>query len=313
MTDLPRSGGARAWLPATAPDPAAGRRSPWLAAAMTLFCPGLGHVYAGRPWRGVAAWLLGAWAGAAALLATLWAGSPAGRLGALAAGGLALLAVVADAARTARRADPAAARSRLQRPAAYVGLAIAILLATNLLVVPLARSRVRALSLRSENMAPTLLEGDYVMAARGTPPMRRGIVVTRMTDEGFESVVRMVALAGDTVAMRQGRLRVNGRAEAPRPQGEPAEDFGDAEAFAWQRAFVAGDTAGYAPTMSHWGPLVVPPGHVFVLGDNRPLSLDSRHLGFIPHARLTGRVAWIYFSRDPRGGVRWGRIGRGPG
>jgi signal peptidase I len=55
---------------------------------------------------------------------------------------------------------------------------------------------------------------------------------------------------------------------------------------------------------------VVPDGHVFTMGDEREASLDSRHLGFIPRERLTGRARWIYFSRESlTGEVRWHRIG----
>lgn len=287
----------------------AGRRRPWIAAALSVLAPGVGHVYAGRPLRGLAAWALSFVFGMTMLYATLVADSRGSRLLALAMLVLAWAALPADAAWTARRADPAAPRRRYQRKAVYAALAASILMAGNLLVLPGVQSRIRAFSLPSVNMEPGLLRGDYVMTSRGPFHARRGMVVTRMTDEGFESVTRVAGVAGDTLAMRGGRLWVNGRAEPQAGRAVAIED-GWEEGFAWQRAHLARDTAGYAPTSADWGPLVVPPDHVFTMGDNRPHSLDSRHLGFFPVEQLTGRVAWIYLSVDPATRVvRWDRMG----
>lgn len=293
---------------APAPVPPAGPRKPWLAVLATLVAPGLGHLYAGRPLRGFVAWALAAAVGFAALATTLAVDSRAARLVAFAVGLAAPVAFLADAAWTARRADPAAPRRPFQRPAVYVAVGLMVLLAVNLVLLPLARTRWRAFSLPSGNMAPALLSGDYVMTARGVPQPRRGMVVTRLADEGFEAVNRLVGLPGDTLAMRDGVLYVNGRAETGRAR---ARDDGWPEGFDGQRDHLVGDTAGFAPTSAEWGPLVVPDGHVFTLGDNRSGSLDSRHLGFIPFERLTGRVGWIYFSREPlTGELRWHRVGR---
>ncbi|HST63459.1 MAG TPA: signal peptidase I [Longimicrobium sp.] len=289
--------------------PPVGRRRPWVAALLTFLAPPVGHVYAGRPLRGLAAWALALSFGAAMLYACMTADSRGGRLLALALLPLAWVALPADAAWTAHRADPRAPRRGYQRKAVYAVLVIAVALFGNLLFFPALLSRWRAFSLPSVNMEPALLPGDYVMTARTAFDPRRGMVVTRMTDEGYESVARVAGVAGDTLAMRSGKLWVNGRAESG--VRVPATADGEWEkGFGWQRAHLAGDTAGYAPTSADWGPLVVPPGHVFVLGDNRPMSLDSRYLGFIPLDRLTGRVVWIYLSRDrATGTMRWSRMG----
>lgn len=287
-----------------------GRRRPWMAALMTFLAPGVGHVYAGHPLRGLAAWAVALCFAAAMLHAGMVADSRGGRLLALALLPLGLAGLLADAAWTARRADPLAPRRRYQRKAVYVTLALVVAVLSNVLVLPAFLSRWRAFSLPAENMSPALLPGDYVMTARTAFDARRGMVVTRMTDEGYEAITRVAGVAGDTLAMRGGRLWVNGRPESG--VRVPATADGEWEkGFGWQRAHLAGDTAGYAPTSSDWGPLVVPPGHVFTLGDNRPMSLDSRYVGFIPLERLTGRVDWIYLSRDrASGAVRWIRMGR---
>jgi signal peptidase I len=287
----------------------AGRRRPWIAALLTFLAPPVGHVYAGRPLRGFVAWVLALGLGTAMLYACMTADSRGGRLLALGLLPLAWVGLMVDAAWTAHRADPRASRRRYQRKAVYAVLVIAGALAGEMLFLPAFQSRIRSFSLQSPTMEPGLLAGDYVMSARSPFQARRGMVVMRMTDEGYESVTRVAGVAGDTLEMRGGRLWVNGRAEPEAGRAAAIEDAWE-EGFAWQLAHLAGDTAGYAPTSAEWGPLVVPPGHVFTMGDNRPVSLDSRHLGFIPLPRLTGRVAWIYFSRDPAtGDIRWSRMG----
>jgi len=91
--------------------------------------------------------------------------------------------------------------------------------------------------------------------------------------------------------------------------------------FNWQRQYYA-DTAlqarrRYAPTRDTWGPLLVPPGRLFVMGDNRDNSLDSRYWGFVDAATVKGRPLFVYFSydQDTRDAlpwltdIRWRRLG----
>ncbi len=90
--------------------------------------------------------------------------------------------------------------------------------------------------------------------------------------------------------------------------------------MAWQTEYLAPgvDRATYRPTLWNWGPLVVPPGRYFVLGDRRDDSLDSRHWGFVDGRKIKGEALFIYYSYDRTAphafpwirDVRWGRIGR---
>ncbi len=118
--------------------------------------------------------------------------------------------------------------------------------------------------------------------------------------------------------MTDGRLWVNGR-QLDEPYAWHAEPTRDpvVDEFRWQRRFLVGpgalDTAGYTPSRNNWGPLVVPVHNVFVLGDNRDNSLDSRYVGFVPESDVAARVDRIYFSRDPgTAAIRWRRFGRRP-
>ncbi|MFH1764506.1 MAG: signal peptidase I, partial [Gemmatimonadota bacterium] len=87
----------------------------------------------------------------------------------------------------------------------------------------------------------------------------------------------------------------------------------------WQLEFLLPETdrESYQPTRDDWGPIVIPDGHYFMLGDNRDSSYDSRYWGPLEQWRIEGRVVLIYFSYNKPSlrpfpwlrEVRWGRIG----
>ncbi|HEX8316802.1 signal peptidase I [Longimicrobium sp.] len=289
----------------------AGRRSPRVAVLLSIVGAPLGHMYAGRARRGILLHVAMTLTALAALAASMEVQSRAPRIGFLLVIPLAWVVVLADAWRTAGRARADAPRRRYQRWWVYVVVWIGLAFVVQPAVYGAATSRWRAFKLGSRNMMPTLLPGDYVMA-RQNVAVPRGALATRADSTGAMYMSRIAAVAGDVVQMRRGDLLVNGRVVIRSPPFSPADDIQMPE-FAWQSAHLAGvDTAGYRPTMFTWGPLKVPAGHVFVLGDNLPGSFDSRHFGFVRERLITGRVEWIYLSRDPATGeIRWPRIGRG--
>lgn len=138
-------------------------------------------------------------------------------------------------------------------------------------------------------------------------------------------VKRIVGLPGDTLMMRRGRLLVNGTIEPARNAGYVLPDAVADEPqplFAWQRRLeVRGSRFGpppASPSLHYWGPLVVPAGMFFMLGDNRDNSVDSRYYGPVPRANLRGAPMFIYYSYDTETGadyfralteIRWRRIG----
>lgn len=293
--------------PASAP---AGRRSPRIAVLLSIIGAPLGHVYAGRAGRGILLYVAMTLTALASLAASMGVESRAPRIAFLLVIPLAWIVVIADAWRTARRARADAPRRRYQRRWVYalvwIGLAFVVQPALHAAVT----SRWRAFKLGSSNMIPTLLPGDYVMT-RQNVAVARGAIATRADSTGGMYLSRVAAIAGDVVQMRRGELVVNGRVVARSRPFSPDDDMQMPE-FGWQRAHLAGvDTAGYRPTMFTWGPLKVEAAHVFVLGDNLPGSFDSRHFGLVPERFITGRVEWIYLSRDAATGeIRWPRMGR---
>ena len=187
-------------------------------------------------------------------------------------------------------------------------------------------------------MEGTLLAGDVVLTdhARvdprvlGTDRRQSGYEVPRRGEvwvftsgraRGEKQVKRLMGMPGDTLAMRNGVVWVNGE-ELDEPYvGLTTGRARPHTEFAWQRAHLAAaaNPAAYAPTRDDWGPLLIPAGFYFALGDNRDQSWDSRHTGLVGHDRLEGRVAFVLFSYGrlpttavlprPRG-IRWSRIGR---
>ena len=131
---------------------------------------------------------------------------------------------------------------------------------------------VEAYRIPTESMVPTLEVGDRVLANkfiyRFTEPERRDIVVFDSVDEDDDQTLikRVVGLAGDEIQVQGGVLYVNGEA-----QEEPYLNDTD-------------------QSRSFYGPTVVPEGHIFVMGDNRGNSADSRVFGPLPLENLKGEA-----------------------
>jgi signal peptidase I len=173
-------------------------------------------------------------------------------------------------------AEPTAgAPARRRRPSAtVVGVAVfALLIALRVFVA-------EPFKIPSESMAPTLRPGDQALVekvARGGAPDPGELVAFHRPGARAVLLKRVVALGGDTVGLEDGLLVVNGRTIR-----EP-----------------------YANTRSqdgvYFGPVRVPAGTIFVMGDNRGISEDSRDFGAIPVPDVIGRaVARLW----PPG--RWG-------
>ena len=175
--------------------------------------------------------------------------------------------------------------------------------------------------LPSASMAPTLLSGDYVTsrrieAASNPSSVHRGDVVVYELppDPTKQFTKRVIGVPGDTLAMKEAVVLLNGR---PLPEAYAQHsDSTDpvADEFRWERPYLIEklrrDSARYVPSRDNWGPLVVPSGSFFVLGDNRTESLDSRYHGFVPANGIVARVRRVYFSLDSSGSIRWSRLGR---
>jgi signal peptidase I len=130
----------------------------------------------------------------------------------------------------------------------------------------------------SASMAPTVCTGDVVVVDHlGS---RRGLAVDDIVTfaspmDGSEQIKRVVALGGQKVAIADAVLEVDGRVV-----DEPYVD----------RATIDG---------VYFGPAVVPEGSVFVMGDNREVSIDSRAFGPLPLDAVDGRLVTTLWSACP--------------
>lgn len=175
------------------------------------------------------------------------------------------------------------------------------------------------------SMAPTLLEGDLLLVQKypyrlswpiGDSPMirlgqpHRGdvVVFTLPSDPSIRYVKRVLGLPGDDVVFLDGVWHVNGQSLDQTDSGIFEDIRGGEDAL--RRPVMTETLAGrsyatVAPSASpefvrHWK---VPPGHVFVLGDNRGMSLDSRDFGPVPEELVVGRVGRLLTNL--KGWDRW--------
>ena len=292
------------------------KRSPWVAVLLSGALPGLGHVYLGEPRRGLTLFAALGGVSVVAILTLLYL--PVAPLNVLLPLGMVVtvwLYVLADAFRRGRRIEAYAPR-RYNRWWVYLGAFLFV----GFVAQPAAQNRFEAsvsdaFRVTSAAMAPTLLPGDYLLvdkrSFRKRPPARFEMAVYRRG--GTSYLHRIVGLPGDTLAMVGKVLHLNGA-----PVAEPYARHGDpldvtAPAMRWQLDhLVDGDgRTATPPTRDDWGPLLVPEGRYFVLGDNRDDSADSRYHGFVAREDLIATPLRLYFSMDEDGGVRWDRIGRG--
>ena len=208
-----------------------------------------------------------------------------------------------------------------------IAIAIAIFLVLRLFLV-------QTFVIDSGSMERTLLVGDYLLVNRaamgskipftdiripGYAEPRRGdvLVFDPPHDDTLILVKRLVGMPGDTLEMRDKMLYRNGeRQDEPYVVWSDDND-GGAPSMMWQQqVLLGGPRDDYWPTRDNWGPLAIPPGLYFMLGDNRDMSLDARMWGLIERWRFEGRVMAIYFSynRDSMRPfpwireVRWSRI-----
>lgn len=205
------------------------------------------------------------------------------------------------------------------------------LLAPLALLVSMEAVLLDAFRIPTSSMEGTLLAGDFLLVNKARHLGARalahvGVPVSVGQDRGDVIVFhpphspdkyyvkRIVGLPGDTVAMRDRQLSVNGQWLREDYAWSTGARDGYHGAMGWQDDYRLGP--GPRPTRDNWGPLVVPRGHFFVLGDNRDNSEDSRYWGFVDGRRIVGEPWRVYYSKEPvdpigRGlaQVRWDRIG----
>lgn len=132
-----------------------------------------------------------------------------------------------------------------------------------------------------QSMEPNLHTDERLIVEKVSyklhPPQRDDIIVLKVRDEAKELLIkRVIGLPGETVEVRDGKVLINGE-----PLDEP---------------YLA------RPTLGRYGPTVVPPEHVFVMGDNRNASNDSRAFGPVSYNHIIGK-AWVSYWPPSEAGL----------
>jgi signal peptidase I len=211
-----------------------------------------------------------------------------------------------------RRGDAAAlARPRVRQKSTAREYAEALLVAL-LLALAIRTFVVQAFKIPSGSMLPTLQIGDHILVNKFLYGPRLEIPLTQLSfgqlpglrrpapgdvvvfvwpkDRSKDFIKRVVAVEGQTIEVRNRQIYLD---------GEP-----------WHDPHATSTPARNGPS-DNVPPVTVPAGHVFVMGDNRDQSYDSRFWGPVPVEDIKGKALIIYWSWDgPDRWVRWERIGR---
>ena len=226
-------------------------------------------------------------------------------------------------AKLADHADQSGRKSLVREYAEAIIVAMLLAFAIRVFVV-------QAFKIPSGSMIPTLQIGDHILVSKLSyglqwptdckvlwsfppvncytsetivmfgKPQRGDIIVFRFPeDEEKDFIKRIVGLPGDTVQLRNKVVLVN---------GQPLDDK------AFTQRIDPGVIDGTINPRDNFGPVTVPEGSYFVMGDNRDQSLDSRFWGYVREEKIRGKAFRIYWSWNGQGNwtewVRWERFGK---
>ena len=283
-------------------------RRPWIAALLTLLMTGLGHLYAGNPKRGLI--LFGIWSFWAILCSIFLLAVPNIFIIIIfLIGGFAFFVFcMVDAYSIAKRKKENYEPAKYNRWFVYVGYFVILSLISALLS---AGVKTNAFNITSGSMEPALLVGDSILVneviygvkipllrktiIRVTDPKRDDLVVFIYPEDRSMSLIkRVIGVAGDKIEIVNKKIFINDKAYKDSygvfkdsnvlPQSEEPRD--------------------------NYGPVTVPENSIFVMGDNRNESMDSRYWGFVDLQDVEGKAFIIYWSWDRDiHRPRWKRFG----
>ena len=234
-----------------------------------------------------------------------------------------------DAWRAARRKVDTTAKAWQMSGVYALVFVLCDLLALPLLTQYVRQHQVEPFRIPSHSMEPSVRQGDVIWADKryNCPGCQQGVhrgdiaIFAYPNDRSLRYIKRVIGLPGDHIQIKDRQVWIDGQAlQRPStltPQGTVTEGMGERH---WQVQWVG--AAADAMPATNVAPLdrvrtaavtelqfTVPDGQVFVLGDNRLSSVDSRNFGTVPMQDILGRARQVWFSSDSQG-VRWGRLGQ---
>lgn len=283
------------------------RRNPWIAGLLSLLAVGLGQIYNGQFKKAVLFLFIFVLGYPVWLFVVTSLPAPLNIGVGILVIVLTRLYFVIDAIITARGLGEIFRMTAYNRWYVYLAYPALVFLA-----VLVSRSAlVQAYRIPSATMFPTLQIGDNISVnklAYGIrvpflerylieykKPQRNDVVVHIFPeDRSKDFIKRVIAVEGDVVEIRDKRIYINNqRVDDPHAHFEGDDALGEA-----------------LQARDDYGPTRVPENHIFVMGDNRDRSYDSRFWGFLELNDVKGKAAIVYWSRDDTSWVRWGRIGQ---
>lgn len=302
------------------------KRKPLTAIVLSLIMPGLGHIYCGKIIEG----LLLAFVAVLPLPLNMFKLSIHQRchsvtgvvfLGLLLSIFIYLVAII-DSAYKAKQAKPDFALKDYNRWYAYVLLVLISMGGSMGTAMYVRANYIEAFRVPVASNYPTIVPNDRFLAnklAYSSKDPKRGDMVVFINPENrrINLIKRVVAIAGDTVEIKDSEVYVNDeklqRRKLPQStlddirikiEGKPldGEVFEEINGDAKYKIFIA--RPPHDETSDDFAKITVPEHHCFVLGDNRNLSYDSRHFGPIPLATIKGRADYLYWPAKD-----WSRFG----
>jgi len=302
------------------------RRRVWLAAMLSLIMPGLGQLYCGKLSRGLVFNFLNILPLPIIIGLFSVSGSPALMpitISLIFAGGMIQLIAIVDSALIAKHTKSDYELKDYNRWYVYV-LFLLIITGGGIGSALYFRDQgLEAFRVSAVSNYPTIVPNDRLLAnklAYKKKDPKKGELILFLSPENrrINLVKRLIAVAGDTVEIKNGEVYVNDeklpQKKLPqstldniriRVHGEPLEGdvFEEINGDAKYNIFLA--SAPHDNTSSDFTRTTVPEHHCFVIGDNRNLSRDSRHFGPIPLATIKGRPDYLYWPAKD-----WSRLGR---